>query len=56
MKVGGQCPALAILPPGKTCHPVYRRLGELQSQSGQVWKIWSPLGFDTRTVQPAASR
>ena len=55
MGVGGQCHALAILPWGKTWYPVYRRPGEPQSQSGQVWKISSPLGFDPRTIQPVAS-
>jgi len=55
MEVGGQCHTQeAILPWGKNWYPVYRRLGEPQSQSGQVRKISSPLGFDPRTVQPVA--
>jgi len=33
------------LPPGKTRYPSYRRLGELQGRSGQVWKISSPSGI-----------
>jgi hypothetical protein len=56
MEVGGQCHAQAILPGGKTWYPVYRRLGEPQSQYGQVRKILSPLGFDRWTIQPVASR
>ena len=54
--VGGQRHAPAGLPPGKTRYPLYRRLGGPQSQSGQVWKISPPAGFDSRTVQPVASR
>ena len=44
------------LPPGKNRYPLYRRLVGPQGQSGQVWKISPPLGFDPRTVQPVASR
>ena len=44
------------LPPGKTRYPLYRRLGGPQGRSGQVRKISPPPGFDTRTVQPVASR
>ena len=44
------------LPPGKTRHPLYRRLGGPQGRSGQVRKISPPPGFDPRTVQPVASR
>jgi hypothetical protein len=48
MGVGGQCRALAALPPGMTQYPLYRRLGRPQGWSG--WgaenlaptKIWSP--------------
>jgi len=36
--------------------PLYRKLGGPQGQSGQVWKISPPPGFDPRTVQPVASR
>jgi hypothetical protein len=57
MRVGGQRHVPAALPPGKeTRYPLYRRLGRPQGRSGRVRKI-SPLpGFDTRTVQPVASR
>ena len=44
------------LPPGKTRYPLYRRLGGPKGRSGQVRKISSPPGFDSRTVQPVASR
>ena len=44
------------LSPGKTRYPLYRRLGGPQGRSGQMRKIWPPLGFDPRTVQPVASR
>ena len=44
------------LPPGKTRYPLYRRLGGPQGRSGQVGKISPPPGFDSRTVQPVASR
>jgi hypothetical protein len=40
---------------GKTFYLLYPRLGEPQGQSGQAWKISSPLGFDTWSVQPIAS-
>jgi hypothetical protein len=42
--------------PGKTRYQLYRRLGGPQDRSGLVWKISPPPGFDTRTVQPVASR
>jgi hypothetical protein len=56
MGVGGQSHAPAALPPGNTRYPLYRRLGEPQGRSGQVWKISPPPGFDPRTVQPVTSR
>ena len=40
---------------GKTRYPLYRRLGGPQGWSGQVQKIMSPPGFDSRTVQSVAS-
>ena len=46
----------AGLPPGKTRYPLYRGLGGPQGQSGQVWKISPPPGFDPQTVQSIASR
>ena len=54
--VGGQRHAPAAWPPRKTQYQFYRRLGESQSQSGRMWKISSPPGFDPRTAQPVASR
>jgi hypothetical protein len=44
------------LPSGKTWYPLYRRLGGPQGQSGRVWKISPPLGFNPWTVQPVTSR
>ena len=44
------------LHPGKTRYPLYRRLRGPQGWSGQVRKISPPPGFDTRSVQPVASR
>jgi hypothetical protein len=44
------------LPPGKTRYPLYRRLGGPQGRGGQVQKMSRPPGFDSRTVQPVASR
>jgi len=54
--VAGQRHALAALPPGKTRYQLYRRLGWPQGRSGRVRKISPPPGFDSRTVQPLASR
>ena len=54
--VGGQRHSSAVLPPGKTRYPLYRRLGGPQGRSGLVRKIFTPPGLDPRTVQPAASR
>ena len=56
MGVGGERHALAALPPGKTRHPLYRRLGGSQGRFGQAWKISPPPGFDPQTVQPVVSR
>ena len=56
MRVGGQHHTLATLPPGMTRYPLYRWLGRPKGQSGQVQEILSPLGFDSWTVQPTASR
>jgi hypothetical protein len=55
MGVGGQCHALATLPPGKTWYPLYRRLGGAQGWSGQVRKMLPPPGFNPWTVQPVVS-
>jgi hypothetical protein len=54
--VGGQRHSPAALPQEEMRYPPFRRLGEPQSRSGQVRKISPPPGFDSRTVQPAASR
>jgi len=48
-------PGRSLLPE-KAQYPLYRRLGGPQGRSGQVWKISPPPGFDSRTVQPVASR
>jgi hypothetical protein len=54
--VGGQHHDPASVSPGKTRHPLYRRLGGPQGRSGRVRKISLPPGLDTRTIQPVASR
>ena len=41
------------LPPGKTRHPLYRRLGGSQGRSGRT-KNLVPTGIRSRTVQPVA--
>jgi hypothetical protein len=56
MGVGGQRHAPAALPPGMTRYPLYRRLGRLQSRSGQVLKISLPPEFDPPTAQAVSSR
>ena len=43
-------------PEKETRYPLYRRLGGPQGRCGQVRKISPPPGFDSRTVQPVASR
>ena len=45
MGVGGQHHPPAALPPGKTRHPLYRRLGGPQGRSGRVRKISPPNGI-----------
>ena len=55
MGVGGQRRAPAALPPGKARYLLYRRLDGPQGQSGWVWKISPPPGFDPQTIQPIAS-
>jgi len=56
MGVGGQIDVPASLPPGKNWYPLYRRLGGPQGRSGRVLKISPTPGFDSRTVNPVASR
>ena len=57
MGVDGQRHPPATLPPGKRpgTHYTGGWVGS-QSRSGRVRKISPPPGFDTRTVQPVASR
>jgi hypothetical protein len=48
--LGGHRHVPAVLPPGKTRYPLFRRLGGSQGRYEQVRKL-SPLpGFDPRTV------
>jgi len=54
--VGGLRHAPAATPPGKTRHPLYRRLGAPQGRFRPVQKISPAAGFDSRTFQPVASR
>jgi hypothetical protein len=54
--VGCQRHSPATSPLGKTRYPLYRRVGGPQGRSGRVQKISLPSGFDSRTVQPVASR
>jgi hypothetical protein len=54
--VGGQRHVPAVLRPGKTRCPLYRRLGRFQGRSGRVRKIPPTPGFDSLTVQLVASR
>jgi hypothetical protein len=44
--VGGQRHAPAVLPPGQTRYPLYRRLGGPQGRSGRVRKIIIYLKFN----------
>ena len=37
-------------------YPLDRRLARPQGRSGPMQKISPPLGFDSRTLQPVASR
>jgi len=48
--VGSQCHTLAILPPGMTPYPLYRRLYRPKDQSGRVRKISPAPGVDPRTI------
>ena len=54
---GGQRYAPAALLPEVTRYPMNTRLGGPQGRSGQARKISPPHpGFDSRSVQPVASR
>ena len=55
MGVDGQCHPPATLPTGKTRYLLYRKLRGPQGQSGWVWIILAPLGFNPRTIQPILS-
>jgi hypothetical protein len=54
--VGGQRHTPAALPLGMTRYLLYKRLGGPQCWSGWVRKISPPPGFESRNVEPAASR
>ena len=57
MEVCGQRHAPTALPSGKEPqYALHRRLSAPQDLSGRVRKILRPLGFDSRIVQPVASR
>jgi hypothetical protein len=58
LDVGGwSTPRPGRFTPGeKTRYPSYRRLIGPQGRSGRERKIWPPPEFDSRTVQPVASR
>jgi len=40
--VGGQRPTPAVLPPVKTTHQLYRRLGGPRGRFGRVWNTSTP--------------
>jgi hypothetical protein len=56
MGLGGERQAPAVLSPGMTRYPLYRRLGGPQERSGQLRKISSPPECDPRTVKPVTIR
>ena len=47
---------VGFTPRKETLRPLYVRLYGPQGQSGRVRKIWPPPWFDSRTIQPVASR
>ena len=54
---GDQRHAQAVLPPGKTRYPLYRRVGGPQGRSVRVRKFSLPTGIRSpETVQAVASR
>jgi len=56
MRVAGQRPALAALPPGKRHNSLcIGGLGGTQGRSGRLRKISCKPGFDPRTVQSVVS-
>jgi hypothetical protein len=55
--MGWLAPRPGRFTPGReTRYPLYRRLGGPQGRSGRLRKVSPPPGFDSRTVQPVASR
>jgi len=54
--VGGLPHPPAVVPPGKTRYPLYRRLGGTLGRSGRMRKNSLAPGFNPPTVQPVASR
>jgi len=44
----------AVLPPGKTWCPMWKRLGRFQELVWTAWKILPPAGLYPWTVQPIA--
>ena len=46
----------SFTPEKETRYPLYRRLGGPQGRFGRMRKISTPPGFDSRTVEPVASR
>jgi len=56
MEVGGHRHSPAVLPPEKTRYSLYRRVGGPRAGLDVRGKISPTQGFDTRTVQPVASR
>jgi hypothetical protein len=50
--VGGQRHAPAVISPGKTRYPLYRRVGGPQGRSGRVRKILSPPASIPGTSSP----
>ena len=54
--MGGIRYAPAALSPGMTRYPQYKRLSGPQGQSERVRNVSPAPGFDSRTVEPVASR
>ena len=53
---GWSTPRPGRFTPEKGPVPIVWRLSRRQGRAGRMWKISPPLGFDTRTVMPVASR
>jgi len=52
--VGEKHYSFAVLPLGKTCCPMWKRLGGLQELVWTAWKVLPPSGLYPWTVQPIA--